>query len=113
MKFPAAKFGRDFDAVDDFEQRPGGEPRRRDAGQRVVIGNRKRREPAAPCEIDNLRRRVGAVAESRVQVQIHATKMLGSSQRLTKLREGLAVGHSQESGVRRQELEQFGFSLIQ
>src|SRR5262245_32121150 len=93
MQLVAAKLRRDFDAGDDLDGVAGRLACRVDARQRVMVGDRHGAEPAAPRQIDHLRRAVGAVAIDRVNVQIGPAECWRPGKRLAQCGERLARGH--------------------
>jgi hypothetical protein len=94
VQLAAAEDCADLDAGDDLDRCAGGGARRSNAGERVVIRDRKRRQAAATGELDNLRRRVAAVAAGGVQMQIDAAPTPAVGERTTQTRERLAAGHA-------------------
>lgn len=93
MQLPAAEIGRDLDPRDHIDAgadrgAPGGE----DAGQGVVVGDGNRRQAGPGRQLDDLGRRVGAIAVRRVDVQV-GTATGGPVHGLAEGSEGLACRH--------------------
>ncbi len=84
----------DLDAGHDFERRAGrGVPGCGDAAERVVVGDGDGGQAGAAGEIDDLGRRVGAVAVGGVDVQVGPAGGGAASGELTEGGERLACGH--------------------
>src|ERR1043166_6948607 len=101
MQLPARVFRGDLDASEDLQRRTGGcVLGGAQAGRRVVIGDCNGRQAAATREAHDLRRRVAAVAEGAVNVQVRSAEPSGPAELLPQPRERLTRGHLSRSPVR-------------
>src|SRR5882724_453689 len=82
-----------FDAADDFERIARGLASRLDARQRIMVGDCESDQPAAPRQLDELGRRVSAIAARRMQVQIGAPCVARTAELTTELSEWCAGRH--------------------
>ncbi len=74
MEFLAVKLRRYFDTGDNFKPTSGGGTCRADGIQNIVVGDGQRGQTAAASQIDDLGRRVDAVAGRGVNMQIDAAR---------------------------------------
>src|SRR5579859_5127933 len=99
MKLTLSKFRGNLDAGNDLHMASRRLLSAGDAVDRVVVGDGNGRQSATPGQIDDLLRRIGAVAMRRMQVQIGAAVSRWDGGGLAQRSKRLACGHVYAEGA--------------